>query len=129
VQFITGGYGAFVIEDADLLLKSRASGNEDLQRFLAIGDGIIRAQGRKIIFTTNLPNIGDVDEALLRPGRCFAVVQTRMLDHEEIRRLAERLCAQSHRDVCEAVIAKILGAGVRSASVASIYRAYAETCR
>jgi plasmid stabilization system protein ParE len=27
----------------------------DLHRFLAVADGVVRAQGRKIIFTTNLP--------------------------------------------------------------------------
>jgi ATP-dependent 26S proteasome regulatory subunit len=36
-------------------------------------DGVGRAQGRKIIFTTNLRNVHDIDSALLRPGRCFAV--------------------------------------------------------
>ncbi len=72
VEFITGSHDAFVIEDADHMLMARSNGNIDLHRFLAVADGVVRAQGRKIIFTTNLPNIGDVDEALLRPGRCFA---------------------------------------------------------
>jgi ATP-dependent 26S proteasome regulatory subunit len=58
-----------VIEDADHLRMARANGNVDLHRFLAIADGVVRAQGRKIIFTTNLPNVGDIDEALVRPGR------------------------------------------------------------
>jgi len=39
-------------------------------------DPVVRAQGRKIIFTTKLPNIGDIDEALVRPGRCFATVRS-----------------------------------------------------
>jgi hypothetical protein len=29
---------------------------------------VVRSQGRKIIFSTNLPNVGDLDEALIRPG-------------------------------------------------------------
>ncbi len=58
-----------MIEDADHLRMARANGNVDLHRFLAIADGVVRAQGRKIIFTTNLPNVGDIDEALVRPGR------------------------------------------------------------
>ena len=53
-----------MIEDADHLLMARANGNVDLHRFLAIADGVVRAQGRKIIFTTNLPNVGDIDDAL-----------------------------------------------------------------
>jgi hypothetical protein len=57
VDFITGNHDAFVIEDADHLLMARSNGNVDLHRFLAVADGVVRAQGRKIIFTTNLPNI------------------------------------------------------------------------
>jgi ATPase family associated with various cellular activities (AAA) len=72
VKFITGTHDAFVVEDADHLLKPRADGNQHLHRFLTIADGVVRSQGRKIIFSTNLPNIGDLDEALIRPGRCFA---------------------------------------------------------
>jgi energy-coupling factor transporter ATP-binding protein EcfA2 len=92
VEFITGAHDAFVIEDADHLLTARSSGNQDLHRFLAIADGVVRAQGRKILFTTNLPNVGDIDEALLRPGRCFATVRTRSLTREEGARLVGRLC-------------------------------------
>jgi hypothetical protein len=91
VEFITGSHDAFVIEDADHLLMARASGNVDLHRFLAIADGVVRAQGRKIIFTTNLPNVGDIDDALVRPGRCFATVRTRALERGEAVALAARL--------------------------------------
>ena len=64
VEFITGSHDAFVIEDADHLLMARANGNVDLHRFLAVADGVMRAQGRKIIFTTNLPNVGDIGDAV-----------------------------------------------------------------
>jgi hypothetical protein len=43
VDFITGNHDAFVIEDADHLLKARSNGNVDLQRFLAVADGVVRA--------------------------------------------------------------------------------------
>ncbi len=121
VQFITGSYAAFVVEDADLMLKSRTTGNANLQRFLAIADGVIRAQGRKIIFTTNLPNVGDIDEALLRPGRCFAVIPTRALDRDEIKRLVTRLCGQGN--LSQTVVDRVLASGSRAASVAQVYRA------
>jgi hypothetical protein len=91
VEFITGSHDAFVIEDADHLLMARANGNVDLHRFLAIADGVVRAQGRKIIFTTNLPNVGDIDDALVRPGRCFATVRTRALELSEAAELAARM--------------------------------------
>jgi len=97
VKFVTGWDDAFVIEDADHLLTPRAKGNEDLHRFLAIADGVIRAQGRKIIFSTNLPNLKDIDDALIRPGRCFARLNTRELNKTESDRLLKRLCAE--RDI------------------------------
>jgi hypothetical protein len=93
VDFITGNHDAFVIEDADHLLMARSNGNVDLHRFLAVADGVVRAQGRKIIFTTNLPNIGDIDQALVRPGRCFATVRTRALERFEAAALLARLAA------------------------------------
>jgi hypothetical protein len=91
VEFITGEANAFVIEDADHLLRPRSEGNENLHRFLTVADGVVRAQARKIIFSTNLPNIGDLDDALIRPGRCFARVNTRALSHDEAVALAEKI--------------------------------------
>jgi hypothetical protein len=46
VEFVTGSHDAFLIEDADHLLLARSNGNHDLHRFLAIADGVVRAQGR-----------------------------------------------------------------------------------
>lgn len=88
VKFITGEDDAFVVEDADHVLKPRSDGNQHLHRFLTIADGVVRAQGRKVIFSTNLPNIGDLDDALVRPGRCFARVHVRALTPEEAVALA-----------------------------------------
>jgi hypothetical protein len=93
VKFITGTHDAFVVEDADHLLKPRADGNEHLHRFLTIADGVVRAQGRKIIFSTNLPNVGDLDDALVRPGRCFARIHVRNLSAAEARALAQEMGA------------------------------------
>jgi hypothetical protein len=91
VKFITGRHDAFVVEDADHLLKPRADGNDHLHRFLTIADGVVRSQGRKIIFSTNLPNVGDLDDALIRPGRCFARIHVRNLSAAEARALAEEM--------------------------------------
>lgn len=126
VQFITGSHDAFVIEDADHILSARADGNVDMHRFLAVADGVVRALGRKIIFTTNLPNVGDIDEALLRPGRCFATVRTRALDRLEVARLLERELGEEsprYRTVAEAVLPN---EGCRS-TLAAVYRAIGES--
>ena len=121
MQLITGEHDAFVVEDADHILASRANGNLDVHRFLAIADGVVRAQGRKILFTTNLPNVGDIDDALLRPGRCFANVRTRALDHGETARLVRRLCGEE-RDLFERVMQRVLPDGALSATLAVIYQ-------
>jgi hypothetical protein len=114
VEFITGSHDAFVMEDTDHLLVARANGNVDLHRFLAVADGVVRAQGRKIIFTTNLPNIGDIDEALVRPGRCFATVRTRALERSEAELLLSRIGGGG--------VAETLPANVRSITLAALYR-------
>ena len=122
VEFITGAHDAFVIEDADHLLMARSNGNIDLHRFLAVADGVVRAQGRKIIFTTNLPNIGDIDEALLRPGRCFGSVNIRTLQRDEAARLVAKLCGDDAQRVAVA-LEKAFPNGARSTSLANVFRA------
>src|ERR1044072_1919775 len=44
VRFITATHDAFVVEDADHLLKPRADGTEHLHRFLGLADGVVRAR-------------------------------------------------------------------------------------
>jgi ATPase family protein associated with various cellular activities (AAA) len=122
VDFITGLHDAFVIEDADHLLQPRTDGNRNLHRFLMIADGVVRAQSRKIIFTTNLPNIGNIDDALLRPGRCFAAIQMRPLSRPETDAVLCRLLPANPNAVNRAH--EILSAAGRSSSsLAAIYRA------
>lgn len=60
-----------VIEDSDLLISKREDHNSLMAQLLNELDGISSSNGRKIIFTTNKMNLQHVDEALLRPGRCF----------------------------------------------------------
>ena len=122
VSFITGSHDAFVIEDADHLLTSRSSGNLDLHRFLGVADGVVRAQGRKILFTTNLPNVHDIDSALLRPGRCFATLHTRSLTPGEGEKLIARLCGGDTGSE-DAAHALAFPPGTKSCSVAALYRA------
>jgi hypothetical protein len=124
VEFITGSHDAFVVEDTDTLLMARTSGNEDMHRFLAVADGIARAQRRKIIFTTNLPNVSDIDPALVRPGRCYAVKQLRSLTPDEALALTRRICGEDEARMLRARRA-LDGIAARSYSVAQVYRACA----
>ncbi|MBX3703410.1 MAG: ATP-binding protein, partial [Steroidobacteraceae bacterium] len=122
VEFLTGAHDALVVEDADHLLGARANGNPDLHRFLTVADGVVQALGRKIIFTTNLHNIGDIDEALIRPGRCYALVRTRGLAHEEAIRFLAAFSADRPIDPA-AIIGYAFAGGSKSATLAELYRA------
>ena len=121
VRFVTGADDAFVIEDADHLLKPRSDGNVDLHRFLAVADGVVRSKGRKLIFSTNLPNIGDLDEALIRPGRCFARVHVRALTTAEAQALAAEIAGDDGDKLARASAA--LASETRKRSVAEVYAA------
>jgi hypothetical protein len=85
VDFLTGdSQNVFVIEDADTILGSRSrEGNKMIARFLNVSDGLIKFPSKKVIFTTNLDDFKKVDEALLRPGRCFGMVKCRALTYDE----------------------------------------------
>ena len=64
-----------------------------MHRFLNVGDGLVTTKGKKMIFSTNLPSIRDIDSALVRPGRCFDILTFSALDEAEAAKLAKRLGA------------------------------------
>ena len=80
-----------VMEDADEFLQSRTDGNTMMHKFLNVSDGLISASDKKLVFSTNLPNIGDIDEALMRPGRCFDVIQFRALTRTEAQAVLDEI--------------------------------------
>jgi hypothetical protein len=82
-SFIEGREKFMIMEDADTFLKSREEGNTMMHRFLNVSDGLISAAGKKLVFSTNLPSVRDIDSALMRPGRCFDVVEFRPLTRKE----------------------------------------------
>ena len=76
--------GTIIMEDADHFIGDRVEdGNDNMHRFLNVGDGLVSNADKKLIFTTNLPNISSIDSALIRPGRCFDVMSFRPLDRKE----------------------------------------------
>lgn len=82
-DFMMGNNNVLIMEDADMFLEARTSGNALMHKFLNVGDGLVSAPNKKIIFTTNLESSDNIDKALLRPGRCFAVVNFRPLTNRE----------------------------------------------
>jgi hypothetical protein len=90
-RFIEDDAEVMVLEDSDAFLKSRSDGNTMMHRFLNVGDGLVTTKGKKMIFSTNLPSIRDIDSALIRPGRCFDIVTFDSLNVEHANNLANKL--------------------------------------
>jgi len=90
-KFIEDDAEIMVLEDSDAFLKSRSDGNTMMHRFLNVGDGLVTTKGKKMIFSTNLPSIRDIDSALVRPGRCFDIITFDQLDVEQANNLADKL--------------------------------------
>jgi hypothetical protein len=90
-RFIEDDANIMVLEDSDAFLKSRSDGNTMMHRFLNVGDGLVTTRGKKMVFSTNLPSIRDVDSALVRPGRCFDVVTFDALGQSDAIKLADKL--------------------------------------
>ena len=90
-RFIEDDVGVMVIEDADSFLKPRVDGNTMMHRFLNVGDGLISLKRKKLIFSTNLPSISDVDDALIRPGRCFDILNFENYNEEQAKIVSEKL--------------------------------------
>lgn len=84
IEFMTDDDSTYcVFEDADTFLSSRNDGNDIMHKFLNLSDGLVSSKNKKFIFSTNLPSISAIDEALLRPGRCFDVINFRPLTKDE----------------------------------------------
>jgi len=90
-NFVEGDRNIMVIEDADEFLGARTDGNGLMHKFLNVGDGLVTTKNKKLIFSTNLPSIRDIDSALIRPGRCFDIIHFDLLNYDQARVLAEKL--------------------------------------
>lgn len=90
-QFMDGDASVMVLEDSDNFLKSRSDGNSMMHRFLNVGDGLVTARNKKLVFSTNLPSVRDIDPALIRPGRCFDIVTFDRLSQEDAEELATKM--------------------------------------
>lgn len=83
---------ALIFEDADTYLGTRKDGNDLMHRFLNVSNGLISPLiGKKLIFSTNLPSIAEIDPALTRPGRCYEVLHFRPLTASEAQVTADEV--------------------------------------
>jgi len=90
-NFIEGDRNVMIVEDADNFLGLRSDGNDMMHKFLNVGDGLVTTKNKKMIFSTNLPSVRDVDPALVRPGRCFDILNFDLLNEKQATALSTRL--------------------------------------
>jgi hypothetical protein len=90
-NFIEGDKSVMVLEDADMFLKSRKEGNTMMHKFLNVGDGLVTTKNKKMVFSTNLPSISDIDPALVRPGRCYDILKFEELNQTQAEGLAKKM--------------------------------------
>lgn len=82
-SFMAGNTRFMILEDCDSFLTKRTQGNTVMHKFLNVGDGLISTSTKKLVFTTNLPNVSSIDPALTRVGRCYDVLKFDALSAEQ----------------------------------------------
>ncbi len=76
-----------VVDEIDELGLSRRSGRKGVYELLRLMDGVEDSMNISILATTN--RLGDLDEALLRPGRFGPVMYVDVPDREQVRAILE----------------------------------------
>ncbi|MBW6072289.1 hypothetical protein, partial [Pseudomonas aeruginosa] len=71
-----------ITEDSDKMVAKREDGNSNMAGLLNATAGLVSTK-TKIIISTNLPTLRDVDEALVRPGRAFDILTFKTLTAEQ----------------------------------------------
>ncbi len=89
-KFIEGNKEFLVVEDCDTFITDRKDGNDMMAKFLNTGDGLVSNSQKKMIFSTNLPSLDNVDDALIRKGRCFDVLKFEELTRNQALKLCEK---------------------------------------
>jgi len=79
-----------LIEDVDCVFEHREAGQDKDSKITFSGllnaiDGVVAAEGRILVMTTNFPD--KLDAALIRPGRCDVQVLVKNADEDQARRL------------------------------------------
>lgn len=90
-EFIGSKTNIMILEDCDSFLVPRSEHNSMMHKFLNLGDGLLSASNKKLVFSTNLPSIKDIDTALVRPGRCFDILSFDKLNVDQAKRLTKKM--------------------------------------
>ena len=95
-RIIYDEYDVLVLEDINQVLHKNQddSSLNPINKFLSVTDGLI-SKYKKIIITTNIESKHHINQALLRPGRCYDVIPFRKLEGIEI----DDLCDSVAKDL------------------------------
>jgi len=88
---ISGEYDLLALEDADNFVMTRERENPFMSSLLNDSQGVADASNMKVAVSTNLQSTNLVDSALIRPGRCFKVLEFRELTAPEVLKVWEDL--------------------------------------
>lgn len=92
INYLESGTNLMVFEDADNLMSDRIKdNNKNLNKILNLANGLLNIGAKKFIFTANITDINLIDQALIRPGRCFEVINFRALSSKELKDVAEEM--------------------------------------
>jgi SpoVK/Ycf46/Vps4 family AAA+-type ATPase len=109
IEFLTNSsIDTLIIEDADLLMSKREhDGNKIMRKLLNISDGIVKVMNKKMIFSANITDPSNIDKALMRPGRCFGLVDFRKLTKSEAEAAAKKANLELKTNQSEYSLAEI----------------------
>jgi SpoVK/Ycf46/Vps4 family AAA+-type ATPase len=113
LNLIFNDIDVLVLEDIDYHITPRKEGNTSMYNLLSVSNGILAntIKNKKIILSSNLPHKHNIDEALLRPGRCHSILETRRLNKEE----AEIVCKKIGKEMNQSLLS------LKSYSLADLY--------
>jgi SpoVK/Ycf46/Vps4 family AAA+-type ATPase len=92
-----------ILDDFDKELENRNNDkheeNSIVNKILSVSDGLFHSK-TKIIVTTNMSHT-DIDPAIVRPGRCFDIIQIPSLSLEEAKKIWIDTLKQSQESFTE----------------------------
>ena len=96
-RIIYDDYDVLVLEDINQVLYKNQDTDtlNPINKFLSVTDGLI-SKYKKIIITTNIESKHHINQALLRPGRCYDVIPFRKLEGVEIDDLCDSVAKDLH---------------------------------
>jgi len=98
LSFLQGNQDLLILEDYDEFLRKRIDESETriMSKFLNLSQGLVQIGTKKIIFTANCEK-SVIDTALIRPGRCFDVLEfNRYTEKEAVKFIKEENLTYNH---------------------------------